>query len=220
MLLSNLRAILRVFAPALAGVAVTILGATGAFAQGPPRSLGAAGSPPFTSKQLDKSLENTQRPPPAALPGAESKQAVAPPRQVPQLMSPNDALFDAIDRGDIAVARDALNRGAQLDARNVLGMTPIELSVDLGRNDISFLLLSMRNADLPPPRQAAPGGPPGTATLAASPPSMRRPVQTTAVSVATNPAPAVDPVAPKLFSGNGGTPIPQAGFLGFDSNRR
>jgi ankyrin repeat protein len=62
-------------------------------------------------------------------------------------MPPTDALFDAINRGDIAAARDALNRGADLNGVNVLGMTPMELSVDLGRNDISFLLLSMRGED-------------------------------------------------------------------------
>ena len=47
-------------------------------------------------------------------------------------MEPNDALFDAINRGDIAAARDAISRGADLGARNILGMTPMELSVDLG----------------------------------------------------------------------------------------
>ena len=62
-------------------------------------------------------------------------------------MEPTDALFDAINRGDINAARDAISRGANLRGHNVLGMTPMELSVDLGRNDISFLLLSMRGAD-------------------------------------------------------------------------
>ena len=62
-------------------------------------------------------------------------------------MQPTDALFDAINRGDIATARDAISRGADLQGQNILGMTPLELSIDLGRNDISFLLLSMRAAD-------------------------------------------------------------------------
>ena len=78
-------------------------------------------------------------PPPPALPGARvSKEMVAPPDRPPSDLQPNDALFDAINRGDIATARDAISRGADLNARNVLGMTPMELSVDLGRNDISF----------------------------------------------------------------------------------
>ena len=59
-------------------------------------------------------------------------------------MEPTEALFDAINRGDIGTARDAISRGADLHGHNVLGMTPLELSVDLGRNDISFMLLSMR----------------------------------------------------------------------------
>ena len=85
--------------------------------------------------------------PPPALPGAASHaNSVAPATKNPTDMSPNDALFDAINRGDIAGARDALSRGAELEAHNVLGMTPMELSVDLGRNDISFLLLSYRGA--------------------------------------------------------------------------
>ena len=80
-------------------------------------------------------------------------------------MSPNDALFDAINRGDIAAARDALSRGAELDAHNLLGMTPMELSVDLGRNDISFLLLSyrVRTAGRRPRPRLSPRRHPGTA---------------------------------------------------------
>ena len=51
-------------------------------------------------------------------------------------------------------ARDAISRGADLQGHNILGMTPLELSVDLGRNDISFMLLSMRAADDGRSRQA------------------------------------------------------------------
>ena len=69
-------------------------------------------------------------------------------------MEPNEALFDAINRGDIGAARDAISRGADLQGHNILGMTPLELSVDLGRNDISFLLLSMRAGDEKANRQA------------------------------------------------------------------
>ena len=76
-------------------------------------------------------------------------------------MEPTDALFDAINRGDIGSARDAISRGADLHGQNILGMTPMELSVDLGRNDISFLLLSMRGADDGRNRQ-----PPATTTAA------------------------------------------------------
>ncbi|APH59990.1 Ankyrin repeat protein [Granulibacter bethesdensis] len=94
-----------------------------------------------------------QQAPPPSLPGSKpaSHTPVPPPDKSLADMQPNDALFDAINRGDVPAARDALSRGAQLEARNVLGMTPLELSVDLGRNEISFLLLSMR----PPPDSAA-----------------------------------------------------------------
>ena len=90
---------------------------------------------------------------------------VAPATMTPAEMEPNDELFDAINRGDIAAARDAISRGADLSGRNVLGMTPMELSVDLGRNDISFLLLSMRGGDK--------GGPP-RATIATTQPKPRQ----------------------------------------------
>ena len=73
--------------------------------------------------------------------------APRPSNRAPTDMEPTEALFDAINRGDIATARDAISRGADLHGHNILGMTPLELSVDLGRNDISFMLLSMRAAD-------------------------------------------------------------------------
>jgi hypothetical protein len=152
--------------------------------------------------------------PPPALPGAASHaDAVAPSTKNPTDMSPNDALFDAINRGDIAGARDALSRGAELEARNVLGMTPMELSVDLGRNDISFLLLSYRGAggsgSAPPVAQAAtPGKPAGAAKAAGKPAAHERVVPVKAVVPAA-------PATPRLFANDGGTPVPTAGFLGF-----
>lgn len=157
--------------------------------------------------------------PPPALPGATSHaDQVAPATRAPADMSPNDALFDAINRGDIAVARDALNRGAQLDARNLLGMTPMELSVDLGRNDISFLLLSYRGSDSSPgaAAQAQAGSAPPTAApskkAAAKSMEHQRAVPVKAV------APAA-PQRPRLFANDGGSPVPGAGFLGFDAGR-
>lgn len=87
-------------------------------------------------------------PPPPALPGAQSQpNSAAPATRQAADMPPTEALFDAISRGDIAAARDALNRGADLNGRNELGMTPLDTSIDRGRNDISFLLLSMRGQD-------------------------------------------------------------------------
>ena len=133
---------------------------------------------------------------PPPLPGAGNGPGGAIPSDKPvSSMSPNDELFDAITRGDMAAARDAVSRGADLEARNVLGLTPIDAAVDRGRNDIAFYLLSARASFRPsspssaPPREAASSRPTRTAEQA---PTGRAP------------------------AGNGGTPRPEAGFLGFD----
>lgn len=150
--------------------------------------------------------------PPPALPGAESHgSGAAPAHGAPTDMEPNDALFDAINRGDVGAARDAISRGADLSARNVLGMTPMDLSVDLGRNDISFMLLSLRDNSRPPQRTIA------TTDAKHPPPKPAKPPRV--AKVATPPRPA-QTQTPRLFAGDGGTPIPNAGFLGFDSDRR
>jgi hypothetical protein len=119
-------------------------------------------------------------------------------------------LFDAINRGDIASAKDAISRGADLSAANVLGLTPLDLSVDLGRNDISFLLLSLRSADAPPRAVTSAAPPPDT--RAAKP----RPLTT---SREVGKAPSA-PRTPQLFAGDGGAAVPQAGFLGFGGASR
>lgn len=155
-------------------------------------------------------------PAPDAVPGTKAREPAAPATRSTSDMSPNEALFDAINRGDIAAARDALNRGAELDSVNVLGMTPMELSVDLGRNDISFLLLSMRGEDsdreprvigqnpAPAPKTTR-GAKPATAAKSAAP----APIPVQAKQIAT----------PKLFANDGGAPLPSAGFLGFDTKK-
>ncbi|MGE0419897.1 MAG: hypothetical protein AB7O80_24090 [Acetobacteraceae bacterium] len=158
--------------------------------------------------------------PPPALPGAQSTGA-APSNRIPLDMPPNEALFDGINRGDIGAVRDALSRGADLRAHNILGITPTELAIDLGKNDIAFLLLSMRSADKGrgrPRPEAAPF--PGTeanrrtSNARATP---RPPTQQTARSVA---APARTPgqLAPQ-YANAPDTPVPSAGFLGFDDRQ-
>ena len=153
--------------------------------------------------------------PPPALPGAESAGTAAPATRTPSDMEPTDALFDAINRGDIGAARDALSRGADLHGHNVLGMTPLELSVDLGHNDISFLLLSMRGGDDGRSAQAAAVAP--AAKPAPTRQAKQLPPHPTARVAAPSPAPTQ---TARLFSGDGGTPNPSAGFLGFDPSRR
>jgi hypothetical protein len=175
-----------------------------------PLAKGGNGSPGATQQQ------------PPALPGAASKaNRVTPSERPPTDMQPTDALFDAINRGDIGAARDAITRGADLRGRNILGMSPMELSIDLGRNDISFLLLSMRGADdgrnrQPPVATAAAKTPPARQARQAPvhPPSAPSP---RVAASAQQPAPSQ---TARLFSGDGGTPVPNAGFLGFDSGRR
>ena len=145
---------------------------------------------------------------PAALPGATGSAAAE--RAVPGLeLKPNEALFDAVNRGDMAATRDAINRGADLNARNLLGLTAIELSVDLGRNPITFFLLSVRAGSetlAPPPSPLAAATPKRTVTAQATP--APKPVPVAAAQTAPRP-PAGDP----------GTPAPQQGFLGFSASR-
>src|SRR5580698_3083319 len=49
---------------------------------------------------------------PPVLPGAASQADRVAPAQGPAIADPTEALFDAINRGDIASARDAIDRGA------------------------------------------------------------------------------------------------------------
>ena len=150
----------------------------------------------------------TKASPPPGLPGAQlNKDRVAPSERPATDMQPTDALFDSINRGDIAAARDSLARGADWNAKNVLGLTPLDQSIDLSRNDITFLLLSLRGASAPQVSSGpAPSAPKGAAKTAAA-----KPV----------PRPAAEPATPRPMAQvrqqptGGGTPNPQSGFLGF-----
>jgi len=157
-----------------------------------------------------------RRPPPPALPGLVGRQAPAPiPGDPAQLLSPNAALFDAISRGDLPAARDAVSRGADLNSRNVLGLTPIDAAVDQGRNEIAFFLLSARGTSA-----RAPSGPPPEG--AERPGAVRRGRQPAPERAERRPPPVIVPspqTSPRLFSGDGGTPMPEIGFLGFDAGR-
>ena len=132
-------------------------------------------------------------------------------------MAPNEALFDGINRGDIVYVKDAISRGADLNARNVLGLTPLDLSVDLGRNDITFLLLSMRS----PPSSGS--GAPASGQNKSAKAILQAAGKADAKAaksgkIVNEPAPA-PPAKPKLFANDGGAPIPSAGFLGFGAQR-
>jgi hypothetical protein len=203
------------------GVTLSLVASSAAWAQlggGPIGTTGHAGRVP-------NAPEKAPEPSPDAIPGAKPREPAAPALHPAGDMQPTDALFDAINRGDIAAARDALNRGADLNGVNILGMTPMELSVDLGRNDISFLLLSMRGEDSgrsarPVGHDASPLLPSGKtaqagkgAKLASGKGGPGKPGQAAHSIIPPKPI-----ATPKLFANDGGTPLPSAGFLGFDSH--
>lgn len=200
------------------GVTLTLFASSAAWSQdaldSPVTQAGRANRASAAANQQTGPLK-----PPDAIPGAEARAPAAPATKPAGDLQPNDALFDAINRGDIAAARDALNRGADLDATNILGMTPMELSVDLSRNDISFLLLSMRGEDSDRGSRALgrDAQQSGKTVLSGKPAEPHKGVP--ARTVATRHAPAaVSPVAtPRRFANDGGTPLPSAGFLGFGS---
>ena len=150
--------------------------------------------------------------PPPAIPGAvASPDAVAPTSKTAKDLDPNAALFDAIDRGDQTAARDALNRGADLNARNVLGQRPLDMSIDLSRNAITFLLLSMRSqvGDPDGAQQAEAGS--DEAVKPADAPVERRHGH-------RHPAPVAAPVeVAQRSAAQSSAPQPSAGFLGFGS---
>jgi hypothetical protein len=156
------------------------------------------------------------------------------------LLSPNDELFDAIDRGDTRAARDAIARGAELGATNAVGQTPIDESVSLGRNEITFLLVTLLHAGgsditdaqgpmaMPPPNTlglsnkderavATPVSFFGTQSPAKTAPGSTKHHRTHYyASVSDRPAEA--PVAPPSYVATTGTPVPSAGFVGFGAS--
>ncbi len=157
--------------------------------------------------------QRNREPPPPALPGSRAEPAaVAPATRAPVDLPPTEALFDAINRGDLAVAKDAVSRGADFRGRNVLGLTPLELSVDLGRNAITFYLLSLRGDTT----TEVPAEPSKSPVKAASRPEPRPRRQ--AALKAAEIAPTT-PQTARLFADDGGAPALDAGFLGFNPTR-
>lgn len=135
----------------------------------------------------------------------------------PPAANPTEALFDAINLGDIDEVRAAVAAGANIGARNVLGLTPVDLALDLGQTEIAFFLMSLGRA---PSRglgqQQEPQRPAAVVPSPAQPvqrgPSMRP-------SAPVSSGPAAGQASAPLWRGDGGTPVPEAGFLGFDAGR-
>jgi hypothetical protein len=164
------------------------------------------------------SIESRRRPPPPALPGLLVRSADPIPADPNQNLAPTPALFDAISRGDLAAARDAVSRGADTEGRNQLGLTPLDAAVDQGRNEIMFFLLSVRGGR---------SGPPPEETQRSA--FREQPAVPAATRRRPSPAPAAEPVprgeqtaaaaVPRLWAGDGGVAKPEIGFLGFDAGR-
>ena len=159
---------------------------------------------------------------PPALPGLAARRAPEPiPADDNANLSPTPALFDAITRGDLAAARDAVNRGADLNGRNALGLTPTDWAVDQGRNDILFYLLSARGMA---GSSSGPNNARGAAAARAERERAERAAQQEALrlsrqaSVQGARAPSVS-IRPRLFANDGGAAKLDAGFLGFDAGR-
>lgn len=166
-----------------------------------------------SSRTTSRPQEAAPREQPPALPGVAARRGMAPipAESSPSAMNPNDALFDGINRGDIATVRDAVGRGADVNARNALGLTAVDAAVDQGRPEIMFYVLSVRGMAgyAPPPPDAIPlRGPAARAP--------RTPPQTPARETAVQPVNAT-PRLPQLWQANGGAPQPAIGFLGFDA---
>jgi len=212
-------------ATGLAVPALAVAWSGGALAQAnqqaPINSMNSVGARPVVPTAT---LPSTRREVAPGLPGAQTREdTVAPADRPAAEMRPTEALFDSINRGDIAASRDAIGRGAELNGRNVLGMTPLDLAVDLGRKDIVFLLLSLGGADNrppgPPQQQAGQGrmrvmSLDGNSQVQPQAQQRRQQPQVQPARVTAAPPPAA-PKSPQLFAGDGGAPSPDAGFLGF-----
>jgi hypothetical protein len=193
-----------------------------------------------TASRAPRPTEEAAKPPPPGLPGLQYRRA---PEVIPAdpnaQLSPTEALFDAINRGDLVTAKDSVTRGADLDATNVLGLRPEEAAVDQNRNDILFYLLSVRglyrNSGPPEAAQTRTAdrsngrNPRNSRTARAGEESEDAPVprgrrgQAPPASVTAErgaPLPSTASARnPRLWANDGGSAQPDVGFLGFDAGR-
>ena len=200
------------FVPAAAVLALGLgMAMPPAFAQmgpssGPPSSGGSSPSGAMQAPPLQPKSDDNQVLPPA-LPGAGNvAPTTAPSVAKQQSGDPTTQLFTAINSNDYGSAQDAISRGADLNAQNSLGETPIDLSVSLNRNSITFMLLAARNDSGdgsddsgPMPSTVAGVTAKGSGQSAAPP-----------IKLIGTPTPAA--------TNNPGTPNSSAGFLGFGKN--
>jgi hypothetical protein len=157
---------------------------------------------------------------PAGLPGVGNVAPLAtgPKIQKPAGGDPTKELFTAINGNDYASAQDAVSRGADLTAKDQFGETPLDLSIALNRNNITFLLLGSRNELSAQGLNGSIGAPWTLPTAGKGNQGKANP----APRQSTHPViPAAAPARPApqmaVPGGATGTPNPQAGFLGFGS---
>ncbi|WP_155992596.1 ankyrin repeat domain-containing protein [Acidocella facilis] len=151
---------------------------------------------------------------PSGLPGVGN---MAPPSTGPQLKAPiggdpTQELFTAISKNDYGSAQDAISRGAQLSAKNQFGETPIDMSIALNRNAITFMLLGSRN-EIAAQGGGGTMGKPWTLNNAPAAPAKGSKQAKSHKQAPMQPAKASP--APHYGNAGTGTPDPQAGFLGF-----
>ncbi|HTQ71914.1 MAG TPA: ankyrin repeat domain-containing protein [Acidocella sp.] len=160
---------------------------------------------------------------PTGLPGIGG---MAPPATGPQLQKPaggdpTQELFTAINKNDYASAQDAISRGADLTAKNQFGESPLDLSIALNRNNITFMLLGTRNELAAQGTGGAVGAPwtlnntPSAKTGKTKSGNTKSGKHETARAMMPASAPAKPAPYKALPAGGTGTPDPQAGFLGF-----
>ncbi len=166
-----------------------------------------------------------QAPPPPALPGAAGADQISASSVAIDNENPTKVLFSAINHGNYAEARAAVSRGADLRAKNALDETPIQLSVELGRNDITFMLLSVLHENGGVSTAASPALTPAAhritahqlANQARAKRAASRLHNVAPISVRrTNNGPGFTTIAPAP-SNPTGEAAPSKGFLGFGS---
>lgn len=141
--------------------------------------------------------------PPSAIPGAAEEDGED--EHGSGDIEPTAALFDAINRGSTPSAKESINRGADLNGRNILGQTPLEMSIDMNRNAITFLLLSMRGQNT---RASTVSSVKETVASSGDQPDSGRKIK-----------PEKSVAKPgKLPDQSGGKPQPSVGFLGFSGS--
>jgi hypothetical protein len=189
---------------AVFGVALclTLAAAVPARAQLSPDGLGPSPGAPGGAPQPQARVPDIA---PPALPGAGAAPPVATGPAVTKATTgdPTTALFTAVNSGDYNAAQDAISRGANIDAQNALGETPLDLSVALNRSNITFLLLATRN-EL--------GGDAGVPSAPVPAPAHDT-HHHLRITQANDAAPVH--VNVPVMGSNPGTPDPSAGFLGF-----